>query len=793
MHLVVFSHKPCWSLKDSPSGYATDGGFPFQMRALSELFDSTTLVVPCAEPISRAGEIPLDGRNLSVVSLSTPAGQGVVRKIGLCLWLLRNFPIIFRELLKADAVHTPIPGDIGTIGMLLAFVLRKPLFVRHCGNWLKPVTKAEHFWKWFMEKFAGGKQVMRATGGSQDPPSRRNAAIRWIFSTTLSEDELRSCQPRALPQGRRAKLIIVCRQDRQKGTGVVIESLPLILKTFPDATFDVVGDGESLAEFRSMAERWGVGDRVVFHGKVDHESVVDLLKQADLFCYPTKASEGFPKVVLEALACGLPVVTTRVSVLPELIGAGGGQLLDEATPAAVAEAVLAILSDADRYRAMSVRAIETAGCYSLERWRDTIGNQLRSAWGELANISAGTGTNTTDFKNLKICFLAGTLGRGGAERQLIYMLKAVKDAGIATRLLCLTKDEPFEKEIQMMGIRVTWVGESRWRPIRLFRIVQELRREPADILQSAHFYTNLYSAVASRLLGIRSIGAIRNDLTSELRGNGVMGWGQLHMPNHLIANSKLARQRAIAAGIDSERIHAVANVVEVNGFRKQINGSGSGVVRILFAGRLTEQKRADRFLLALQRIAESHPHLNFTAAIAGDGPLRSQLEKLADSLCLRPRYIEFLGELADLKPVYQRSDLLVLTSDWEGTPNVLLEAMGFALPVIATNVGGVPELVRHGENGLTVETNDAESIANSIVALIENPDLRKSMGASGRRIVLENYSPSRLAEKLLEVYEGMSRGPARVKHSARSSSKSFGRQANPGPGEPATNPKVELI
>jgi glycosyltransferase involved in cell wall biosynthesis len=753
-------------LKDSPAGYATDGGFPFQMRALSELFDSTTLVVPCAEPANRAGEISLEGHNLSIAPLSTPAGRGLARKLGLGFWLLRNSPVILRELFRADAVHVPVPGDIGTVGMVLAAALRKPLFVRHCGNWLKPVTKAEYFWKWFMEKFAGGKQVMMATGGSQDPPSRRNAAIRWIFSTTLSEGELRSCQPRKLPRGPRPKLIIICRQDRAKGTGVVIESLPLILKTFPEATFDVVGDGESLAEFRSMAERCGVSDRVVFHGKVDHGSVVDLLKQADLFCYPTKASEGFPKVVLEAMACGLPVVTTRVSVLPDLIGAGGGQLLDEATPAAVADAVLEILSDADRYQAMSALAIKTARRYSLERWRDTIGNQLRSAWGELANISAGTGTNTVDFKKLKICFLAGTLGRGGAERQLIYMLKAMKDAGIATRVLCLTKDEPFEKEIQMMGIRVTWVGESRWRPIRLFRIIQELRHEPADILQSAHFYTNLYSAAAGRLLGMRSIGAIRNDLTSELHGNGVMGWGQLHLPNHLIANSKLARQRATAEGIDSDRIHVVANVVEVNGVRKQINESGSSVVRILFAGRLTEQKRADRFLRVIQKIAESHPHLNFTAAIAGDGPLRSQLEKLADSLCLRPRYIEFLGELADLKPTYQRSDLLVLTSDWEGTPNVLLEAMGFALPVVATNVGGVPELVRNGENGFVVETNDAESIASSIVALIENPELRKSMGASGRRIVLGNYSPSGLAEKLLEVYEGVSRGPGRVKKAA---------------------------
>src|SRR5207248_10457556 len=127
-----------------------------------------------------------------------------------------------------------------------------------------------------------------------------------------------------------------------------------------------------LRDFRQLADSLAVSHRIVFHGKVDHMRVIELLKQADLFCYPTRASEGFPKVVLEALACGLPVVTTRVSVLAELIGAGGGQLLDEATPEAVAKAVLEIMSKSDSYHAMSAQAIKTARHYSLERWSDTI-------------------------------------------------------------------------------------------------------------------------------------------------------------------------------------------------------------------------------------------------------------------------------------------------------------------------------------------------------------------------------------------------------------------------------------
>ena len=384
LRLVVFSHKPCWRSASSPSGYATDGGFPFQMAALSELFESTCLVVPCSLPEDRAGGAPLVGHHLSVAPLSPLFGRGIMRKLGFPFWTLGNGRTILKSFGSADAVHTPIPGDVGTVGMVLAAVGGKRLFVRHCGDWSRRKTVAEVFWRWFIESFADGRNLMLATGGAEAPPSARNHEIRWIFSTSLKESELVDCGVVHEPPGEgRARLIIACRQEREKGTGVAIESLPLILNDFPQATLDVVGDGGALAEFREQARSLGLNGRVAFHGKVGHDRVTDLFREADLFCYPTSASEGFPKVVLEALACGVPVVTTRVSVLPRLIEEGGGVLLDEATPAAVASAVKACLADAGHYQDLSRRAVQTASQYSLERWRDTIGDLLRERWGPL--------------------------------------------------------------------------------------------------------------------------------------------------------------------------------------------------------------------------------------------------------------------------------------------------------------------------------------------------------------------------------------------------------------------------
>lgn len=383
MRCAVISHKRCWPASSSASAYATNGGFPFQIRALSELFDSTVLMVPRSPAPGSTEGILLTGHNLSVIPLTPPPPAGRTRSIALLLWLLKNGRPLIREIRKADAVHALIPGDVGTIGMILAVALRKPLFVRHCGNWLVQETRAEAFFKWFMIRFAGGRNVMLATGGAADQPSQRNEAIQWTFATTLTQRELAAYGATRRPRERRRRLIIVCRQESRKGTAIVIESLRAIHQDLPDATLDVVGAGTQLEHFKDLATRLQVIGWVRFHGQVGHARVLELLAQSDLFCYPTTCPEGFPKAVLEALACGVPVITTPISVLPSIVRQGCGVLLDEVTPLALARAVREVLRDEKRYRGMSERAVQVAAQYSLERWQASVGVSLRQAWGRL--------------------------------------------------------------------------------------------------------------------------------------------------------------------------------------------------------------------------------------------------------------------------------------------------------------------------------------------------------------------------------------------------------------------------
>ncbi len=384
MRLAVVSHKVCWPSAQSPTGYATDGGFPIQMRAIASLFDETVLLVPVDVQASQKGEVALGGRALTVVPLSLPQGRGLQRKVRLLAWFAFNLPRLLREVRRADAVHAPIPGDVGTVGILLALALGKPLFVRHCGNWRATRTIADLTWRWLLERIGGARNVVLATGGDGKPPSTRNPRIRWIFSTSLANDQLTvHAKPRTKLPGGDPRLVIACRQDRRKGTGVVIAALASLRRTFPGISLDVLGDGPDLEVFQQEARSLGVSDITRFHGRISQDAVLTHLRSADVFCFPTAASEGFPKAVLEALACGLPVVTTRISVLPTLVETGAGRLVSAAESHAVAEAVRWVLEDERRYVAMSRAAVATARQYSLERWTLEIREQLSAGWGRL--------------------------------------------------------------------------------------------------------------------------------------------------------------------------------------------------------------------------------------------------------------------------------------------------------------------------------------------------------------------------------------------------------------------------
>jgi glycosyltransferase involved in cell wall biosynthesis len=174
-------------------------------------------------------------------------------------------------------------------------------------------------------------------------------------------------------------------------------------------------------------------------------------------------------------------------------------------------------------------------------------------------------------------------------------------------------------------------------------------------------------------------------------------------------------------------------------------------VRLIAVGSLLQCKRFDRFLSIVARLRRE-VNRKVTGVIVGAGPLRAQLEKQAEALGLLPSAVEFRGSVSDVAPVYQEADICVLTSEYEGTPNVLLEAMASGLPVVATKVGGVPEIVRQGENGFMVEPGDEASLCAALVCLINDSQMRMQMGRNARAYAEANHCLDRLPTMLHGLY-----------------------------------------
>jgi glycosyltransferase involved in cell wall biosynthesis len=361
-----------------------------------------------------------------------------------------------------------------------------------------------------------------------------------------------------------------------------------------------------------------------------------------------------------------------------------------------------------------------------------------------------------NLSKLKLCFLAGTLEHGGAERQLFYILQALCQAGAAPRLLSLDQGEFWEEPIRALGVPITCVGDQPSRLKRLFRILKEVRKDPPDVLQSQHFFANTYAGMAARWCRACGIGALRSNGRSEMSQNGRWGgWLNLHCPGTIAGNSQIALQYARARGIPASRLYFLPNVVDTEQFQPAREPAEEPVT-LVAVGRLGREKRLDRFITILGRLRNIY-RLNVRGLIVGPGchtdDLGTELEAQARRLGLFPNFIRFCGGLPDTRIVYRKSAICVLTSDYEGTPNVLLEAMASGLPVVASNVGGVPGIVRGGQTGFLVEPDNLEGFTTALAELLNNSERREEMGRRARAYVEENHSLHRLPAYLEGLYQ----------------------------------------
>jgi glycosyltransferase involved in cell wall biosynthesis len=363
----------------------------------------------------------------------------------------------------------------------------------------------------------------------------------------------------------------------------------------------------------------------------------------------------------------------------------------------------------------------------------------------------------TSTAPLRVALLAGSLTQGGAEKQFVYMARALRDRGVQVRVYSLTRGEHYESVLAAAGLPPIWIGRWRNPLVRSLMLAKLLRGFRPHIVQAGHFFTNLHVTLAARMIGAQAVGSLRNDALFEVEANGVWGQWLLRIPPALLANSSAAGRNVARMGIRTACIHVLENVVDLEAFdRAGADGqarSETGEMCAALVCRLVPAKRVDRFLRALA-LARS-TGCKVRGLIVGDGPERRPLEAQAHSLGLARDAIHFCGRRDDVPALLRQADALVVTSDHEGTPNVVLEAMAATLPVVTTPAGDAARIVQEGVTGFVVPFDDDAALADRLARLAASPELRRRMGDAGRSQIVARHTEQGLGEALVAVYRAI--------------------------------------
>lgn len=355
---------------------------------------------------------------------------------------------------------------------------------------------------------------------------------------------------------------------------------------------------------------------------------------------------------------------------------------------------------------------------------------------------------------MRVLFIAGNLAAGGAERHLSILLPALRRRGFDARLIALDGGGPFEQPLRASGVPLEVLGMGH--QVDLAPLLRSpLVREFAPHAIVSNGVSGLY--VGTGIARWRHATHAYNDhrqvglaLSPRREAMVKLIVGRLDL---VIAVCDGQSTAWLDRGLPAERILVVANGVDAEtvpdsrlDIRRALGVSSSAVVALL-AARLRPEKRVGDFVGAVVRARETHPEL--LGLIAGDGPERLALELAASD----PDAVRLLGHRDDIPRLLKAADMFVLASEHEAMPIAILEAMAAGLPVVATSVGCVPDVVEHGATGLLVPPRDPQALAVSLAKLVADHDLRRAMGMSGARRHRERWNADAMVNGYARVLE----------------------------------------
>jgi glycosyltransferase involved in cell wall biosynthesis len=362
---------------------------------------------------------------------------------------------------------------------------------------------------------------------------------------------------------------------------------------------------------------------------------------------------------------------------------------------------------------------------------------------------------------MKILYIIGGLGVGGAERQLLYLVEGIARRADVTVVSLSGSDVALLPEFKRLARVQTVLCPKRpgVDPVLIPRLVAMLRRERPAIVHTFLRTANYWGRVAACLAGIpiriaseRNIEIERGGLANLLDRILSSVTDRVVVNATAIQDYLVRREKLDPAKV--EMIHNGAPVSrpllgpDVRTARREL-GLGEAEHLVAFIGRLAPQKNPGLFLEMARAVLRSGLKCGFL--LVGDGPLRVALTDQARTLGIQEA-VRFTGVRNDVPRILRVTDLLVLTSDWEGLPNVILEALAAGVPAVATNVGGVGELLADGVTGYVISPRDLSTLVNRVIGMLNDKGFRAECGRRGQEYVQSHFSISVMVDHTVALY-----------------------------------------
>lgn len=356
-------------------------------------------------------------------------------------------------------------------------------------------------------------------------------------------------------------------------------------------------------------------------------------------------------------------------------------------------------------------------------------------------------------RNNKVIQVIPNLGLAGAETMLANLTIELSNDGFDVSVVSLYNEQSsITDKLETQDIPLYYLNKKKGLDLRMiYRLYKLFIKEKPDVIHT-HRYSMQYAIPASILAGVPiKIHTVHNIATKEVSNSQRKLYYLFYKYLNVIpvSISPLVKESILKEyKIPSDKVPMIYNGIDLNKCITKFGYSTNGDnITILHVGRFSEQKNHIGLIESFKLVHDKYP--NTILQLIGDGDLIDQIKNKVIELKIEAN-VEFLGLQADVYPFLNNADIFVLPSLWEGMPITLIEAMATGLPIVATSVGGVSDMIKDEANGLLVETNNKQ-ISEALLKLINNEVLREKIGKAARDSS-KQFSAEIMAKKYEELY-----------------------------------------